>query len=140
MVTPLGKSFSTNENVVAQADVRLLGKTVESFVVEFDQEKFEEFLSSGSARPKAMWKYHKIFYETRFRISLEITPEVARTTAHNAKGATSEEVPKTSCVAHVACVNISQETRRQKRWCTTKETIKINSVVILLSNSVTPGW
>jgi len=54
MATPLGISFSTDENTVAQADVRLLGKMVESVVIEFDQEKFEEFLSSGSACPKAM--------------------------------------------------------------------------------------
>ena len=54
MATPLGTSFSTDENVMAQADVRLLGKTVESLVIEFDQEKFEEFLSSGSASRKAM--------------------------------------------------------------------------------------
>jgi len=39
---------------------------------------------------------------------------VARTTAHNTKGATSEEVLKTSRAAHVACVNVSQETRREK--------------------------
>jgi len=52
MATPLGKSFYTDENVVAQADVRLLGKTVESLVVEFDQGKFKEFLSSGSTVPR----------------------------------------------------------------------------------------
>jgi len=44
MATPLGTSFSTDKNVVAQADVRLLEKTVESLVVEFDQGKFEKFL------------------------------------------------------------------------------------------------
>jgi len=40
MATPLGTSFSTDENAMAQADVQLLGKTVESLVVEFDQGKF----------------------------------------------------------------------------------------------------
>ena len=54
MATLLGKYFSTDENVVAKADVQLLEKTVESLVIEFDQEKFEEFLFSGSASPKAM--------------------------------------------------------------------------------------
>jgi len=48
MITLLGNSFSTDENVVAQADVKLLGSILESLVVEFDKEKFEEFLSSGS--------------------------------------------------------------------------------------------
>ena len=71
---------------MVQADIRLLGKKVESLVIEFDQEKFEKFLSSGSASPKAMRQYRKVFSETCFRISSEITPEVARTTAHNAKG------------------------------------------------------
>jgi len=41
----LGTFFSTDENVVAQTDVRLLRKTVESLVVEFDQGKFDESLS-----------------------------------------------------------------------------------------------
>ena len=38
MATPLGitLSFSTNEKVVAQADVKMLGFTVESLVIEFD--------------------------------------------------------------------------------------------------------
>ena len=48
MVTLLGKVFSTNEKIIAQADLKLLESTVESFVVEFDQEKFEELFSSGS--------------------------------------------------------------------------------------------
>jgi len=54
MATPLGTSFSTNKNAVVQADVRLLEKTVESLIVEFDQEKFGEFLSSGFVSPKAI--------------------------------------------------------------------------------------
>jgi len=54
MVTLLETSFSTDENAVAQADVRLLEKMVEFLVIEFDQEKFEKFLSSGSASPKVM--------------------------------------------------------------------------------------
>ena len=54
MATQLGTSFFTDEKAVAQADVQLLEKMVESLVVEFDQEKFEEFLSSSSASPKVM--------------------------------------------------------------------------------------
>jgi len=64
MAPPLGTSFSTDENVVMQSDVQLFGKTVESLVIEFGQEKFEEFLSSDSASPKAMWQYRKISSET----------------------------------------------------------------------------
>ena len=46
------------------------------------------------------------------QISSEITPKVARATAHNASGATSEEVLKTSRIAHAARVNVPQEARR----------------------------
>ena len=53
MATPLGTTFSTDEQVVAQGDVTFMGKTVESLVVEFNQAKYEEFLSSGSKSPRA---------------------------------------------------------------------------------------
>ena len=53
MATPLGTTFSTDEQVVVQGDVTCMGKTVESLVVEFNQAKYEEFLSSGSKSPKA---------------------------------------------------------------------------------------
>ena len=52
MATPLGTSFSTDEQVVAQGDVIYMGKMVESLIVEFDQAKYEEFLSSGSKSPR----------------------------------------------------------------------------------------
>ena len=77
METPLGISFSTDENVMTQADVWLLGKTLESLVIEFDQGKFKEFLSSGYASPKAMRQYRKVSSETPSLISSEITPKVA---------------------------------------------------------------
>ena len=37
---------------MAQGDVTFMGKMVESLVVEFDQAKYEEFLSSGSKGPR----------------------------------------------------------------------------------------
>jgi len=114
MATPLGISCSTDENTVVQDDVRLLGKMVESLVVEIDHGKFEEFLSSGFTCPKVMKQYRKVSSETRSQISSEITPEVARTTARNIKVATSEEVMKISRAAHAARVNVSQETTGQK--------------------------
>ena len=52
MATPLGTSFVTDERTVVQDDVLRKGKMVESLVVEFDQAKYEEFLSSGSKSPK----------------------------------------------------------------------------------------
>ena len=53
MATLLGTTFVTDEQLVAQGDVLYKGKMVESLVVEFDQVKYEEFLSSGSKSPKA---------------------------------------------------------------------------------------
>ena len=111
MATPLETFSSIDENVVVQADVQLLGKTIESLVTEFDQEKFEKFLSLGFASPKAMRHYHKVSSETRSRISSEITPRGARATAHSASGVTSNEVLKTSHAARATRVNIPQGTR-----------------------------
>ena len=56
MATPLGITFSTDEQVVAQGDVTFMGRTVESVVMEFDQAKYEEFLSSGSKSPRTRLK------------------------------------------------------------------------------------
>jgi len=53
MAAPLGTAFSTDEQVVEQGDVTCMGRIVESLVVEFDQAKYEEFLSSGSESPRA---------------------------------------------------------------------------------------
>ena len=52
MATPLGNLFVTDEQAVAQDDVLRKGKIVETLVVEFNQAKYEEFLSSGSKSPK----------------------------------------------------------------------------------------
>jgi len=111
MATPLGILFSTDENAVAQANVQLLRKTVKSLVIEYDQRKFKELLSLGSANPRIMRQYRKVSSETHSRISSEISLKVARTSAHSTNGATSSEVLKTSCATHVVCVNVSQETR-----------------------------
>jgi len=65
MTTPLGTTFFTDEQVVAQGDVSFMGKTVESLVVEFDQAKYEEFLSSGSKSPRVAQQYRKVSSEDR---------------------------------------------------------------------------
>jgi len=41
-LTPLGIVFSTDENMVAQADVNFIETTIESLVVEFDQAEYED--------------------------------------------------------------------------------------------------
>jgi len=103
MATLLGTSFSTDEKAVAQPDVQLLGKMVESLVVEFDQRKFKEFFFSGSTSPKIMRQYCKV----SSRISSEIFPRVACTSAYSTSGATFNEALKISRVTHATRVNIS---------------------------------
>ena len=85
---------------------------MEFLVAEFDQGKFEEFLSLGSASPKTIWQYRKFSSETRSRISSEISPRVAHTSAYSTSGATTKEVLKTSRATYATRVNDPQETRR----------------------------
>ena len=112
MATSLKTIFSTDEKFVAQADIKLIESMVKSFVVEFDQEKFKEFLFSGSKNPKATRQYRRVFSETRSQVSSETSPKVACAIAHNASSAIFSEVLKTSRVARTTRVNVSQETRR----------------------------
>ena len=99
MATPLGITFSTDEQVVAQGDVTCMGKTVESLVVEFDQTKYEEFLSSNSESPRAQ-QYRKVSSEISSQVPSETSPEVA--------GAKSIMAGRT---ARKARVNVSHVTR-----------------------------
>ena len=73
---------------------------VESLVIEFDQAKYEEFLSSGSKSPKATRQYH--------RVSLEICSQVSSETSPRMAYANSAIFYR---IAHVARVNVSHETR-----------------------------
>lgn len=54
MATLLGINnlFNINECLVAQGDIKNIGKTVESLVIKFDQKKFEEYLFSRSESPR----------------------------------------------------------------------------------------
>ena len=60
---------------MAQGDVTYMGKMVESLIVEFDQGKYEEFLSSGSKSPRAQ-QYRKISSRTRSQVRSEIPSNV----------------------------------------------------------------
>ena len=75
MATPLGITLSTDEQDVVQGDVIYMGKTVESLVMEFDQAKYEEFLSSGSKSPRAR-QYRKVFSGTHSQIPSKIPSDV----------------------------------------------------------------
>ena len=112
MVIPLGSSFSTDDNTVVQADVKFIRSMVESLIVEFDQEKFEEFLFVGSKSPKVMRQYRRVSLETRSQVFSETSPKVSCAIAHNASNAMSSKVLKTSRLAYTTCVNVFKETRR----------------------------
>ena len=77
MATLLGTTFSTDEQVVAQGEVSFKGKKVESLVVEFDQVKYEEFLSSGSKSPRVAWQYHRVSSEIHSQILSETSLKIA---------------------------------------------------------------
>jgi len=68
MATPLGTTFSTDEQVVAQGDVTCLRKMVKSLVIEFDQAKYEKFLSFSFKSPRAQ-QYRKVSSEIYFWVS-----------------------------------------------------------------------
>ena len=74
METSLGTTFSTDEQVMAQGDVTYMGKTIESLVVEFDQVKYKEFLSSGSKSPRAR-QYRKVSSGTCSQAPLEVSSD-----------------------------------------------------------------
>ena len=73
---------------------------VESLVLEFDQVKYEEFLSTGSKSPRVARQYRRVSSEIRSQVSSETSPKMAY-----ANKAIS------GCVTYVACVNVSHETR-----------------------------
>ena len=63
MATPLEIKENTDEQVIVQGDVTFMKKMVESLVMEFDQEKYEEFLSSGSKSHRVAQQYRKVSSE-----------------------------------------------------------------------------
>ena len=99
MATPLGTTFSIDEQVVAQGDVTYMGKMIESLIVEFEQEKYEEFLSSGSKSPRAR-QYRKVSSGTRSPVHSEIPSD-----------ATGKKDVVANRIIRNARVNVSHETR-----------------------------
>ena len=59
MATPLGTVFFNNK-MVSQCDDETLGFTAETLVIQFDQERFEQFLSECGSSPINMHKHRKI--------------------------------------------------------------------------------
>lgn len=60
LVTLLGTLVNSDDMAVAQSYKVPIGTMIELLIIEFDQEKYGEFLSSGSTSPKYLWKYCKI--------------------------------------------------------------------------------
>jgi len=100
MVTPLGISFSSDEQIMAQGDVSFMKKTVESLIVNFDKAKYEEFLSSGSKSPRVARQYRKVSVEIRSQVPLEASPKMACINSIIS-----------GSIARAVRVNISHETR-----------------------------
>ena len=75
MATMLGNIYYTDEEMVAQSDTELLGSMVEYLVVEFNQERYEKFLSAGSVSPKATRRFRKVSQETPLSLSLSLSEE-----------------------------------------------------------------
>ena len=85
---------------MAQYDLTFMGKMFESLVLEFDQAKYEEFLSSGSKSPRVARQYCMVSSEIRSQVPLKTSPKIA--CANNAISGR---------VARVIRVNVSHETR-----------------------------
>jgi len=98
MATPLGTTFSTDEQVVAQGDVTYIGKMVESLVMEFNQVKYEEFFSSGSKSPRVR-RCRKVSLGTHSQVRSEIPSD-----AIGKKSAMANRITRN------ARVNVSHET------------------------------
>lgn len=60
MVTIVGASFFTKENVVITKMIRFV---VETLVVKFDQHGHEKFLSYGLSSSKPIMRYHQVTTE-----------------------------------------------------------------------------
>jgi len=82
MATPLGTTFSTDEQVVTQGDVTFMGRKVESLVLKFDQAKYEGFLSSGSKSLRVARQYRRISSKVRSQVPSGTSSKIAYTSNH----------------------------------------------------------
>lgn len=65
MATTVGDIILSEGLIVSQSDDIAAGTTVDSLVIEFDQAKYEKFLSSETTSPAAACKYRKVSRESR---------------------------------------------------------------------------
>ena len=59
-MTPLGTFFSNNEKITLQCNDETFGSIVETLVIHFDQERFEQVLSGGGKSHSNVHKHRKI--------------------------------------------------------------------------------
>ena len=69
MATTVGAAILSDEMVVAQSDKIVGGTDVETLVIEFDQSKYEDFLSLGKSSPTKARKYRRVSYETTTQVA-----------------------------------------------------------------------
>lgn len=60
LTTPLGSPIIFDDLAVTKSNKIPIITMVESLVTEFDQEKYEEFLTCGSTSTRFLWKCQKI--------------------------------------------------------------------------------
>src|SRR6202044_3050021 len=97
MATPLGTiSYFSEEEVVAQSDTKLVGSIVESLSVEFDQERYVKFLSTGVASPKSAKRCRKVSTKTAQSQSLSLSQEDKPESSKKMRLASPVATPKAS--------------------------------------------
>lgn len=56
----MGGVFYTDEKIMAQSDTKEIGRSMEILIVEVDQQRYEEYLSSRLVSPAKTWLYHHL--------------------------------------------------------------------------------
>lgn len=56
LTTLLESPIISDDMVAMQSNKILVGTMVESLIIKFDQNMYEEFVSSDSVSPKSLWK------------------------------------------------------------------------------------
>ena len=107
MATTVGATILSDDMVVAQCDKIAAGTTVESLVIEFNQAKYEEYLSSNSSSPRSARKCRRVSHEPKVQLDETITvPEQLQV---------QEEGTMTSLVEETVNSSLSKRARQRRR-------------------------
>ena len=113
---------------MAQVDLKMIRSIFESLVVEFGQEKFEQFLSPGFVSPKSMLKYGKVSKETCSLSSSEVSQGKVSSEANCIHSSTSLEIHATSLEANSTCESLRRPARPML-WLKANIMTEINLVI-----------